>query len=182
VDSIEAAPDPPLPRELALERARNIPEYKTIGRPTKLTDELADLLLAKIASGAFLNVACESVGIASKSLEEWTRRGAADNEAGLDTIFSRFWMRLHRARASHEIELARKVEEKTDEDWRAGAFVLERRYRERWGRDDKQNQGVNVTLVLGDKQQEILLELMKLGNAKQIETTASTENTNESTD
>jgi hypothetical protein len=45
---------------------------------------------------------------------------------------TQFRDRLTRARAEGEVNLVRKLE--ADPDWRAAAFLLERGYRERWGR------------------------------------------------
>lgn len=171
---IEDAPDQPLPREMAVTRARLIPRNRAGGRPSSLTDERAEKLLSLVSQGAFFEAACQAVGITTAALNDWQRRGLADLESGLDTRFSRFVTQLHRAKADHEISLARRVEAQTDEDWRAGAFVLERRYRERWGRhNDLQRAGMNVTLVLSEKDQEVVIELLKLANARSVEATAT---------
>jgi hypothetical protein len=62
--------------------------------------------------------------------------------------------RLTRARAEGELNLVTKLE--ADPDSRAAAFLLERGYRERWGKEEPQQR--SPTITLSDEQMTALLE------------------------
>jgi hypothetical protein len=74
--------------------------------------------------------------------------------------------RLKRAEAEAEVSLAKMVAT-TPDDWRAQAFVLERRYRERWGRQDAPT--VAVQVVVSDALASQLADAMRVVAAKPIE-------------
>ena len=59
--------------------------------------------------------------------------------------YAQFRARLTRARAEGELNLVRKLDD--DPDWRAAAFLLERGYRERWGKEEPQQSSVTITLT-----------------------------------
>jgi hypothetical protein len=67
--------------------------------------------------------------------------------------YSDFLDRLTRARAEGELNLVRKLE--ADPDWRAAAFLLERGYRERWGKAEPPRSRPTITLT--DEQLTALL-------------------------
>ena len=71
-----------------------------------------------------------------EAFRNWVLKGEADAEAGIDSAYAQFRDRLTRARAEGELNLVRKLED--NPDWRAAAFLLERGYRERWGKAEPQ--------------------------------------------
>jgi hypothetical protein len=75
-----------------------------------------------------------------------------------------------------EGNLVRKLE--ADPDWRAAAFLLERGYRERWGKAETQQ--TRVTITLTDEQLQALTEGLRYVRARDItasiETNATSEN------
>jgi hypothetical protein len=70
--------------------------------------------------------------------------------------------RLTRARAEGELKLVAKLEE--DPDWRAAAFLLERGYRERWGKEEPQPSSVTITLT--DEQMAALTDGLRFVQAR----------------
>jgi hypothetical protein len=83
--------------------------------------------------------------------------------------------RLKRAEAEAEVSLARMVAS-TPDDWRAQAFVLERRYRERWGKSDAPS--VAVQVVVSDALAAQLADAMRVAQvpaAIEVTATQSTE-------
>jgi len=161
-ESIEAAVDKPLPRHVAEELARE--PGKPTGRPLDLTDETAEEILNSIAQGSFLTVAAAKAGVATDTVYAWLRRGAGDKKAGLDTIFVRFIDAISRAQHAAEASAVAALQRGGDgkyKDWRAQAWWLERRHKDRWSLPKEQaNQG--LTLQLSNEQ------LAALGQALQI--------------
>jgi hypothetical protein len=72
--------------------------------------------------------------------------------------------RLTRARAEGELKLVAKLEK--DPDWRAAAFLLERGYRERWGKAEPQQSSPTITLT--DDQLAALLDGLKYVRARNV--------------
>jgi len=102
----------------------------TGGRPTKRTSELEAELLAAIEGGATFGLACELVGISYVVFCLWRRQ---DQE---------FAARVDAASARGDMARIRKVEQHGDQDWRAPAWLLERRRPLEYGRQAAQ---INVT-------------------------------------
>jgi hypothetical protein len=75
-----------------------------------------------------------------------------------------FLDRLTRARAEGEVNLVRKLE--ADPDWRAAAFLLERGYRERWGKAETQQTSVTITLT--DEQLQALTEGLRYVHTRNV--------------
>jgi hypothetical protein len=79
-------------------------------------------------------------------------------------MYSEFVDRLTRARAEGELKLVAKLE--ADPDWRATAFLLERGYRERWGRAEPQQSSPTITLT--DEQLQALTEGLRYVQARDV--------------
>jgi hypothetical protein len=69
-----------------------------------------------------------------------------------------------RARAEGELNLVRKLE--ADPDWRAAAFLLERGYRERWGKAEPEQSSPTITLT--DEQLAALVEGLRYVRARDV--------------
>src|SRR5262245_51778058 len=54
-----------------------------------------------------------------------------------------------------------------DPDWRAGAFLLERRFRDRWGRHEHEPQKTNV-LVVSEELAADILEALRVAGARHL--------------
>jgi transposase len=105
------------------------------GRPTLCDTAIADKIVAAVATGAYWKPACIAAGIDYSTVRDWIAKADRDRAAGVASVYTEFTNRLKRAEADAELALGRMVAA-TPDDWRAQAFVLERRYRERWGKSD----------------------------------------------
>jgi transposase len=98
------------------------------GRPTLLTPERADDLVLLLAAGASTARAAAAVGVGERSVRRWLHEGGLRE-------------RVRQARAStpdpadslSEARLVLLIARAAAHDWRAGAWMLERRWPERWG-------------------------------------------------
>src|ERR1051326_1868321 len=176
VIDVESAPDKPLPREIALATGQPRINNAGAGRETGLDDTVAQQIIGRIAQGAFLKPACEASGIAYQTMREWVRRGLADAEAGLDTRYARFADGVSRAQSQHQNELAATFTRGGDgkyPDWRAQAFLAERRY-EHW-RLPKEQGITGLTLQLSNEQLSALGQALKIAAQPAIDVESSEE-------
>jgi transposase len=107
------------------------------GRPSKLNDETLAAIVDAVSDGLTLNVAAQAAGINVATLHSWRDRGDADLEAGRTSIFARLVDELTRATAAGEVTLVRRIRSHGSGpagDWRALAWLLERRFPERYGK------------------------------------------------
>jgi hypothetical protein len=103
-----------------------------MGRPTKLTPELQSALIEALSSGAFIEAACEYVGIDPGTYHRWMAKGA---EEDADPVYGEFREAIKGARAAVTLRMAGRVLEAADDgSWQAGAWWLERSFPDQYGR------------------------------------------------
>ena len=127
----------------------------TIGRPTKFTPETRSKLLEAVNAGVYMHIAAEYAGIHVSTLHEWLERGRTDAIAGRETDFSEFSEEIVRTAAKVEVRALAQIAQAGTEDWRAAAWLAERRYPERYGKRDAHDANsstVNIVALLGGKQ------------------------------
>jgi len=107
-----------------------------------------------------------AAGVAYPTVRQWLARAQEDSAKGISSVYVDFSHTLSRASAEAEVHLASVVANTTD-DWRAQAFILERRYRERWGRQDAPT--VAVQVVVSDALAAQLADAMRVAAAKPVE-------------
>lgn len=103
-------------------------------KPYKLLDQqITDTLLSAIKLGAFIEHACYYAGINSSTFRSW--RGKA--EEGVEPYKS-FWAEVTKAEAEGIIRRMARIEKAGLEgNWQADAWVLERKYPDKFGRRDR---------------------------------------------
>jgi hypothetical protein len=113
---------------VAMERSRR-------GRPGKLTARRQRAIVDAIRRGAHRAQAAEAAGIARSTLQGWLSRGELDDARGR---YREFAEAVRTAEAQAELEALKSIERAAAEgDWRAKAWILERRFPERWGRQTR---------------------------------------------
>lgn len=105
---------------------------KKTGRPSDLTPELEGKLLSMIRAGAPLQSACAACGIGYSTLNEWRRRGEGTHKRKATPEYQEFSQKLSIAEAQAEVNLVALIRAAVPNDWRAGAWLLERRFSDRW--------------------------------------------------
>jgi hypothetical protein len=145
------------------ERIREFAEPEltgTIGRPTLCNEEMADKILRNLAAGSYLITACEAAGVSYHSVRQWLLKGKEQRETGnLDNPYVKFASKL--VRAEHSAEQALVTRLNVAEDWRAQAFLLERRHRDRWGKAEVAQQAQQI-LVISDQLAAGMLEALRI--------------------
>jgi transposase len=103
-----------------------------MGRPTKLTPEIAVIILDAIESGNFLATASRLAGVSYKTFKEWMSRGRSEDHANAE--YRAFRAAVRRARAKAEADSVGVV--KRSDTWSAHAWYLERSFQKRWARQE----------------------------------------------
>lgn len=113
------------------------------GRPTLLTPETHKRLVDFIRAGNFPETAAAAVGVSRPAIRSWMREGAdllrleAENQLPKPTPkqrrLMRFMSEIDVSMAEAEARDVMLVGKHANDDWRAAAWRLRYRNRERWG-------------------------------------------------
>jgi transposase len=101
--------------------------------PTKLDDDVHARIAAALRAGGTLELAPLATGVGERTLQRWLergRRGGARNARQVAVLEA-----VERARAEAEVSLVATMQRQARTSWRAAAWILERRWPERWGRE-----------------------------------------------
>jgi hypothetical protein len=111
----------------------------SLGRPTKLDATCDKFICDAMERGATFTAAAGLVGISRRTLSDWLRRGADEDEG----IYHDFSLRVEAALAAYELKQIENVNAGAIGDWRAALKLLERRFPSRWG--EKKTTTINGT-------------------------------------
>ncbi len=102
-------------------------------RPTKFTAETVNTVLAGIRAGLPYRLAAEAAGISETTFHEWQ---SGKLPRGVDTqLKTEFREGLTRARGESARRLTTLISTAAKDDWRAAAWILERRFPKDFARD-----------------------------------------------
>lgn len=116
-----------------------MPGTGLVGRPSKFTPEACEAILLGIRGGNYLNVACELAGVSYRTFRRWMV--IAEDPNG-DPAYAEFAAKVAQAEAQAEaaniavIRQAARPTKARQGDWKAAAWLEERRHPQRWGRRD----------------------------------------------
>lgn len=102
-------------------------------RPTKLSPEVQEIILTSIETGLTYEAACEAAGISYATMREWIRRGEGKDERIKTDEFAKFAEGMRVAKAKGQAKLVAEIS--ANPDWRAKAWILERRYADVWSKN-----------------------------------------------
>lgn len=112
-----------------------------MGRPVKITEAIRTKFAELVMLGNSYTTAAQSCGITPQTFRNWMHRGAM----ALDTVergkapakteqqFLEFYAAVKAAEGIAENALVGEVRGAASSDWRAAAWLLERRWSKRWG-------------------------------------------------
>ncbi len=100
------------------------------GRPPLLTPAVQAKLCELLASGVIIKTAAGFVGVSKATIHRWMALGRKKGSG----IYRQFRQEVLRALAQAEIREVLVINKAGPKDWRAAAWILERRWPERWGR------------------------------------------------
>ena len=103
-----------------------------VGRPSKLTDEVAKKICDAVRAGSYLSVAARHAGVSETTVYEWLRRA---REPRADPRLVAFAEALDKADADGEVHTIGVIRREIGRgNSRAGFEFLARRHPERWAR------------------------------------------------
>ena len=117
------------------------------GRPTSLTPTVQQAILEHLRAGAYFSAACEAVGVPASTGHGWLKRARSeDGQLAATEPYVSFRQAVERAQAEYENGLVRVIEKAAPTEWKAAAWLLERRFKDRWGKEATvpQNEPIRV--------------------------------------
>jgi hypothetical protein len=130
--------------------------YPGRGRPTQLTQLLADRIAEGVYDGCHPEVAARSEGIARSTFQRWMAQGEADDNAGICSIYGYMWAVIDQKDAACERNLIREAAS-GKQGWQGPMTVASRKYRDRW--EDKQLAQAGFMVQIGIKDSDVSLSL-----------------------
>jgi transposase len=101
------------------------------GRPTSCTPELIANMAECLELGYTIKLACEACGIVTSTFADWMNKGEAGEEP-----FTEFSSAVRAAQKKAADYHLRSVQKHANVDWRAAAWMLERRFPDDYGKKD----------------------------------------------
>lgn len=101
---------------------------KKRGQPTKLTDALQISYLAALQRCFFVETAAAMVGVTRQVVNLWLR----DGKKAKSGIYFDFFSAVQKTLANKEADIVDIISASANEEWQAAAWLLERRFPERW--------------------------------------------------
>lgn len=129
------------------------------GRPTKLNPEVQAKICAIIADGNYDATAAQCCGIDPKTFLKWLARGKDPNHPNYP-LYSEFREAVKKARAERERKLVGYIATAALEKkhWTAAAWMLERLYRDHWGKPEYRGDG-NEARTIAEEVQEAIKQI-----------------------
>ena len=100
----------------------------------RLTPEVTDRLLVLLRNGDHVDIACEAAGIPRRTFYDWWRRGDLDLDDPSCADLRLFRARVEEAKSVAESRQVMVISQAAKTHWQAAAWLLERRYPDRWAR------------------------------------------------
>lgn len=119
-----------------------------MARPSKLTPELAEKIANYISTGNYTSVVCGLVGVGESTFYRWLEKGVKAKSGK----YREFWESVKKAEAAREVKWIKDID--SDPSWQSKAWLLERRYPERWGKKETH------VFEGGDKDKPIILKFL----------------------
>ncbi len=120
------------------------------GRKTKLTEEVVRKLEEAIAMGTPFRLAAKYAGIAESTLHDWRAKKPEFSE------------QLGQVEGRAVVTLLALIQKAAQEDWRAAAWKLEKRYPEEFGKQVHELQGKDggaIQIEATDARDRLMLEV-----------------------
>jgi transposase-like protein len=114
---------------------RTTPQRARKGRPTKLTEGVAEAIIESVRNGNYMDTAARAAGIHPDTLRNWRARGEEGGQR--NALYVEFFGALTRAEAEAEERAVKALGDAFTDDWRAASEYLRRRHPDRWSTQDR---------------------------------------------
>lgn len=106
------------------------------GKRGKLTPETAARICELLSQGNYDHVAASASGVAPRTFSSWLTK-AQDPETDPTGVYAEFAELVEQAQAVGEGHNVSTIKQAARTNWTAAAWLLERKYPERWGRRER---------------------------------------------
>ena len=140
---------------------------KKPGRPTLLNPARQSVLLNAIKEGMPLKQAAEIAGISYDTLNHWRNRGEVECSP---PEYRQFCQLLRRSQAvAMQVNLS-YIHQAASRDWRAAAWMLERRFPDEFGREQIEHKGAggNLATAIPEGDYEVLRRMRKQAGVRRL--------------
>jgi hypothetical protein len=112
----------------------------------KLTPEVHEELVRLTTAGLTIAASAKQVGISARTFEQWLQKGRC---ADAEEPYASFAMDIERALSTCEFVLLSRIQKAAaGGDWKAAAWIMERKYKETWAtHEPKKHTTINVLAV-----------------------------------
>ncbi len=125
-----------------------------MARPSKLNEELIDLMASKLRKGLPITSACDLLLITQASHSNWMQQGEQDLSNGIDSLYSSYFITIKKSRAEFEEEALDDIGSGRP-GWQGKAWVLERTNQKYMPKQEFVAEEGKVQVVLGGKIKDI---------------------------
>lgn len=125
-----------------------------IGRPPKLTQEMIEKIADLIVAGKSIAAAAYVAGISESTIYRWLANGRKRNA---DKIYKELVDRVSEACEFSELEALQVLRQSSLErsNWRAAAWILERRHPEKYGKRVSQQSPNNEVSLKSSQENQV---------------------------
>jgi hypothetical protein len=102
------------------------------GRKSTLTDEITERIVSVLRSGGYAQAAAAAAGVPVRTYNHWLERGDPEGTSKNDAPYREFREKVERAIAEGEAVTVGLISRAALKDWKAAAWLLERRHPDRW--------------------------------------------------
>lgn len=110
-------------------------EPVSVGRPSKLDDETAALIIQHIENGCYFKDAVGAAGVSYTTFRRWMNRGTSEAEE--DEVYRLFRSRVKKAERYAIADAVSCIRKAMRTQWTAAAWYLERKLPEIWAAIEK---------------------------------------------
>lgn len=110
------------------------PKRAPMGRPTKLTPEVQETIRSALAGGARVQTAVLLAGISPRTFFIWMDRGTREGTGPFADFVHNY---VQKGKAQGELRLLLLISAAARVHWQAAAWILERRWRQHWARNEQ---------------------------------------------
>ena len=103
-----------------------------MARPSKLSPAILEKVCEGVRLGMSYERASVRVGITATALREWMRKDEAGNPRYAGVVAA-----VQKARADGETRLLARIHKASEDDWKAAAWILERRHPESYAKMER---------------------------------------------
>jgi len=100
---------------------------------TKLTEEKIQLASKLIGAGNTVKTIYGALGVSKQTWYNWLDKGSKAKSG----LYRKLYEEVEKAESRAESRYVTIIAQAAEENWQAAAWMLERKYPERWGRKDK---------------------------------------------